>query len=100
MDQARFDKDICGGSGGAAGPGSIAGALSISRFGRLFSGKTATTRRQAPPAMHVEWKRHVHRLRVASRLLHSVSIWTWDTAAPSSQRTPGALWRGRKAFDE
>jgi hypothetical protein len=23
-----------------------------------------------------------------------------DTAAPSSQRTPGALWRGRKAFDE
>jgi hypothetical protein len=23
-----------------------------------------------------------------------------DTAAPSSQLTPGALWRGRKAFDE
>jgi hypothetical protein len=23
-----------------------------------------------------------------------------NTAAPSSQRTPGALWRGRKAFDE
>ena len=30
----------------------------------------------------------------------STSPQPMDTAAPLSQRTPGALWRGRKAFDE
>jgi hypothetical protein len=49
--------------------------------------------------MRAKGKRHVHLLRTPSRLLHSRRSGIEHRRAVEPT-TPGALWRGRKAFDE
>jgi hypothetical protein len=92
IDAARFDKEL------ESGP--IAGFLAGAAFrsldlGHILKGKPMGWLRAGgePCASSASVARCVTPVTLGPDL-------ELDTAAPSSQRTPGALWRGRKAFDE